>query len=60
MIEMSKAYDLNIYEYLYFLFKKRPNKDMTDEELDQLAPWNETVQELCKNKIKYDSISENC
>ena len=36
------------YGYLKFLFDHRPNKDMTDEELENLAPWNARVQELCK------------
>lgn len=52
IIEMAKAYDLNIYEYMNFLLKNRPSKNMTDDELAKLAPWNETVQELCKNKMK--------
>ena len=26
--------------------------DMTDEELDSLAPWNETVQQQCSNKTE--------
>jgi transposase len=52
LIEMAKAYDLNLYEYLKFLLENRPSKNMTDDELAKLAPWNETVQELCKNKMK--------
>lgn len=50
IIEMAKAYDLNIYEYLRFLLEHRPNAGMSDEELDQLAPWNKNVQEYCKNQ----------
>lgn len=50
IIEMAKAYDLNIYEYLRFLLEHRPNAGMSDEELDQLVPWNKAVQEYCKNK----------
>ena len=45
---MAKTYHLNLYEYLKFLFEQRPNKDMTDEEFENLAPWNARVQELCK------------
>ena len=48
IVEMAKTYNLNLYEYLKFLFEHRPNKDMTDEEFENLAPWNEHVQELCK------------
>ena len=52
IIEMAKAYQLNLYEYLKFLLEYRPSKDMTDEELLRLAPWNEDVQVLCKNKME--------
>lgn len=52
IIAMAKAYDLNIYEYIKFLLEHRPNKEMTDEELEQLAPWSESVQELCKNNTE--------
>lgn len=52
MVEMAKAYNLNLYEYLNYLLEKRSCKDMTDEELAKLAPWNEDVQKLCKNNIE--------
>lgn len=58
IIAMAKAYDLNIYEYLEFLLEHRPNTEMSEEELDQLAPWNKSVQELCKNKNEGNSVSE--
>ena len=31
IVEMAKAYELNLYEYLKLLFEQRPNKDMTDD-----------------------------
>ena len=52
MVEMAKAYGLNLYEYLKYLLEQRPSKDMSDEELANLAPWNETVKELCSNKME--------
>ena len=52
MVEMAKAYDLNLYEYLKFVLEHRPSKTMTDDELTILAPWSETVQQLCKNKME--------
>jgi transposase len=52
IIEMAKAYDLNLYEYLKFLLENRPSEGMSDEEIAKLAPWNETVQKLCKNKME--------
>lgn len=50
IVEMAKAYDLNLYEYLKYLLENRPGKEMSDDELAKLAPWNETVQEKCSNK----------
>ena len=50
IVEMAKAYDLNLYEYLKFLLEHRPNENMTDEELDHLAPWSIDVQEQCSIK----------
>jgi len=47
IVEMAKAYDLDLYEYLQFLFEQRPGKNMTDEELESLALWSERVKELC-------------
>lgn len=52
IVEMAKAYELNLYEYLHFLFAHRPSKDMSDEELARFAPWSEEVQALCKNKAE--------
>ena len=45
---MAKAYGLELCEYLNFLFENRSSKDMSDDELDNLVLWNETVKELCK------------
>lgn len=52
IVEMAKAYNLNLYEYLKYLLEHRPSKDMTDEALAALAPWSEPVQELCGNKTE--------
>ncbi len=40
MVEMAKAYDLNIYGYLKFLLEHRPSKDMTDEQLNSVDGAN--------------------
>ena len=50
MVEMAKAHDLNIYGYLKFLLEHRPSKDMTDEQLAELAPWSEKLQSI-KNRM---------
>ena len=49
IIEMAKAYALDPYKYIEFLLFNRPSYDMTDEALEKLAPWNETVKEICSN-----------
>ena len=51
MIEMAKAYDLNVYKYLNFLLEKRPNARIAQKELEKLAPWNEEVQKMFARKM---------
>ena len=48
MVEMAKAHDLNVYGYLKFLLEHRPSKEMTDEQLAELAPWSEKLQSIKK------------
>lgn len=50
LLETARANGLNPQKYLEFLLKSRPNENMSDEELDRLAPWNSKVQECCINK----------
>lgn len=50
IVEMAKIYNLNLYEYLQFLFDNRPTKDMSDSEFENLAPWSESAQEICRIK----------
>ena len=50
IVEMAKAYDLNLYEYLKFLLEHRPNENISDEEFVHLAPWSIKVQEQCSIK----------
>lgn len=52
IIEMAKAYDLNIYKYLNSLLEKRPNARTAQKELEKLAPWNEEVQRMFARKMK--------
>lgn len=47
IVEMSKLHGLSQHKYLEYLLEHRPSSDMTDEELDKLAPWNEDVQKAC-------------
>ena len=52
MVEMAKANGVNVYHYLTYLLEKQPNDSMSDEELDQLAPWNEDVKAELKRLVK--------
>ena len=36
--------------YLKFLLENRPGKNMTDEQLAELAPWSEKLQSI-KNRM---------
>ncbi|MBC8574746.1 transposase domain-containing protein, partial [Jingyaoa shaoxingensis] len=49
IVEMAKANDLNTYKYLTYLLSQRPNDKMSDEQLEQLAPWSETAKMNCQN-----------
>ena len=49
MVEMAKANGLNTYKYLTYLLSQRPNDQMSEEQLEQLAPWSETVKANCQN-----------
>lgn len=51
MVEMAKANKVNVYHYLTFLFDYQPNVQMTDEELEQLAPWNEDVKAEIQRRV---------
>ena len=50
MVEMAKAHDLNIYEYLKYVLDQRPDNTWTDKQLSELAPWSEKLQHL-KNRM---------
>ena len=51
MVEMAKANKVNPYHYLTFLFEHQPNENSSDEELEQLAPWNENVKIEIERRI---------
>ena len=50
LLETARANGLNPLKYLEFLLEARPNINMTDEELEALTPWSNTIQECCVNK----------
>ena len=47
IVEMANLYGLSRYKYIEYLLEHRPNSEMSDEELEQLAPWNKDVQKAC-------------
>ena len=49
MVEMAKTHGLNIYGYLKFLLDHRPTKEMTDDQLAELAPWSKAL--ICYKTI---------
>lgn len=49
IVEMAKAHGLNVERYLTFLLKSRPNREMTDEELERLSPWSQEARDYCSH-----------
>ena len=56
IIETAKAHGLNPYWYIMYLLESRCNADMTDEELEQFAPWNENVKDACENLARFNDV----
>ncbi len=52
MVEMAKANKVSPYHYLTFLFEHQPNETMSDDELEQLAPWNKNVKAEIQRQIE--------
>ena len=50
LLETARANGLNPQKYLEYILEARPNQNMTDEELENLAPWSPKVQKCCANK----------
>ena len=50
LLETARANGLNPQKYLEYLLEARPNENMSDEELESMAPWSPEVQGLCVNK----------
>ncbi|MFR6170622.1 MAG: IS66 family transposase [Blautia sp.] len=57
MVEMAKANGVNVYHYLTYLLEKLPDDSMSDNELDQLAPWNEKVKIEIERRAKNSNQS---
>ena len=57
MVEMAKANGVNVYHYITYLLEKLPDDSMSDNELDQLAPWNEKVKIEIERRAKNSNQS---
>ena len=44
LLETARANGLNPQKYLEYLLEARPNENMSDEELENMAPWSPKVQ----------------
>ena len=44
IIETAKENGVNVYHYLTYLLEQAPSSQMSDEELERFAPWNEEVK----------------
>ena len=52
MVETAKANGLDPQKYLQYLLDKRPNSNMTDEELEKFLPWSSEAKEACSKKVE--------
>lgn len=50
MVEMAKAHDLNVFNYLEYLLEQRPSSTWTDDQFAKVVPWSEELQPL-KNRM---------
>ena len=61
MVEMAKANGVNVYHYLTYLLEKQLDDRMSDDDLELLAPWNETVKtEIERRANKSNQSYVNC
>ena len=52
IVEMAKAYSLNVYKYLKYLLEHLPETPMSIACLDKLAPWNRDVKKACSGAME--------
>lgn len=50
IVETAKANGLHPGDYINYLLEQRPSADMSDDELEVLAPWSEEVKIALQNK----------
>lgn len=47
---------MNIHAYLKFLLEHCPTDDMTDEQLEKLAIWNDDVRKASENNGRKEEL----
>jgi hypothetical protein len=47
LIETAKENGINPEKYLEYLLENRLSVEMSDEELERFAPWDESTREQC-------------
>ncbi|SDW60415.1 IS66 C-terminal element [Lachnospiraceae bacterium KHCPX20] len=47
LIETAKENGINPEKYLEYLLENRLSAEMSDEELERFAPWDESTREQC-------------
>ncbi len=52
LIEPAKANDIDSLKYITLLLESRLNVDMSENELERLAPWSETTRKQCVNNLE--------
>ena len=52
LVETAKANGIDPLRYLTYFLENRPNADMSDDELEQLAPWSEAARKQCENNVE--------
>jgi len=60
MIEMAKTNNLKLYDYKLYFLSERPSRDMSDEELEQLSPWSEGIEDRIQAFISSLESQQSC
>ena len=48
LVETAKQNDLIPYEYLKYIFEKMPGQRLTEELIESMMPWSESIPEYVK------------
>ena len=48
IVEMSKLHGLDPYKYMKYVLEVRPDYKSSDEDLEELAPWSDKIQDICR------------